>query len=175
MFETLLIAVFVLGYVAITLEHVLDVNKAGVALLMAVICWIVMQTVGHHEGALDHLSEHLAEISQIILFLLGAMTIVELVSEYRGFDVLQRRIAEGGVNTVLWVMPFFTFFMSAVLDNVTTTILMLSILRPLIPNQQVRWKLAGIVVLTANAGGAWSPIGDVTTTMLWIPGTGGSC
>jgi Na+/H+ antiporter NhaD/arsenite permease-like protein len=168
MFETLLIAVFVLGYVAITLEHVLDVNKAGVALLMAVICWIVMQTVGHHEGALDHLSEHLAEISQIILFLLGAMTIVELVSEYRGFDVLQRRIAEGGVNTVLWVMPFFTFFMSAVLDNVTTTILMLSILRPLIPKQEVRWKLAGIVVLTANAGGAWSPIGDVTTTMLWI-------
>jgi Na+/H+ antiporter NhaD/arsenite permease-like protein len=171
MSETLLIGLFCVGYACIAFEHLLGVNKAGIALLMAVGCWAVLQVTAPADAEiLGHLSEHLADISQIVLFLIGAMAIVELVSEYKAFDVLQRRVARGGIRTVLWGLPAITFLLSAVLDNVTTTILMLSILRPLVPEGRGRLRLAGIVIIAANAGGAWSPIGDVTTTMLWIDG-----
>ncbi len=169
MSATLLVGLFVVGYLCIVLEHWLDVNKAAFALLTAAVCWATLLLSGgdHHE-VLEALGEHLADIAQVVLFLLGAMTIVELLTSYRAFDPLQRRLAQGGHRAILWGLPVCTFFLSAALDNVTTTILMISLLRPLIPEGTTRLKMIGILVIAANAGGAWSPIGDVTTTMLWI-------
>lgn len=173
----LMALLFIAGYLCIALEHPLKVDKAASALITAVLCWTALVlgvdsiapglAQGEH-GVSGELRHHLGEISEILFFLLGAMTIVELVDAHEGFKVITDRIQTHKRVTLLWLIGFITFFLSAVLDNLTTTIVMVSLLRKLIRHQHERWFYAGIVVIAANAGGAWSPIGDVTTTMLWI-------
>jgi Na+/H+ antiporter NhaD/arsenite permease-like protein len=169
--ELLVIVVFVLGYAAIALEHSIKIDKAASALITGVLCWTFYVMTGadpHHveEGLLHHLSE----ISNILFFLLGAMTIVELVDAHEGFAVITDRIKTKNTSKLLWIICILTFFFSALLDNLTTSIVMISLLRKLVKDKEMRWLFAGMVVIAANAGGAWSPIGDVTTTMLWIKG-----
>jgi Na+/H+ antiporter NhaD/arsenite permease-like protein len=179
---TLMIIVFVLGYAMIACEHSLRIDKAAAALLTAVLCWTVLAlgadtilSAPLPSGPPDTLHyvthalrEHLGEIAEILFFLMGAMTIVELVDAHDGFRVITDRIHTTRKVKLLWLIGFITFFLSAVLDNLTTTIVMISLLRRLVGDIRERWLYAGIVVIAANAGGAWSPIGDVTTTMLWI-------
>lgn len=173
----LMALIFVAGYLCIALEHPLKIDKAASALLTAVLCWTVLALgadtllpalAESEHGPAGELRHHLGEIAEILFFLLGAMTIVELVDAHEGFKVITDRIRTHKRVTLLWLIGFITFFLSAVLDNLTTTIVMVSLLRKLIGDQRERWFYAGIVVIAANAGGAWSPIGDVTTTMLWI-------
>jgi len=192
--EVAIIIVFVLGYLAIALEHPLRIDKAASALVLGVVCWTifvlgidVLPDFLAHEFDFflehnDHLASgevmpmflesrllhHLSEIASILFFLMGAMTIVETVDSHDGFKVITERIKTTNKVKLLWIVSFLTFFMSAVLDNLTTTIVMVSLLRKLIADKETRWFYVGFVVLAANAGGAWSPIGDVTTTMLWI-------
>lgn len=162
---------FVLGYIAIAFEHSIKINKAASALVSAVVCWtLYIMLSGDKELVTHQLSEHLGEISGILFFLLGAMTIVELIDAHDGFSLITDRIQTQNPVRLLWLVGIITFFLSAVLDNLTTTIVMVSMIRKIIGNQQIRLFFAGIVVIAANAGGAWSPIGDVTTTMLWIGG-----
>lgn len=167
--EIAVILVFVAGYLAIALEHPIRVNKTASALLAGVFCWTLYAFSGH-EGVSAQLSHHLANISEILFFLLGAMTIVELVDAYQGFRFITDRIQTRNPKLLLWLICFVTFFLSSILDNLTTSIVMVSLLRKLIPNKDMRMFFAGMVVIAANAGGAWTPIGDVTTTMLWIGG-----
>ena len=202
--EALVIIVFVLGYLAIALEHPLKINKTASAILTGVICWtlfvmaepstsvtesesyttfldILKIELGekftsltsadlYREFVTFSLSEHLSGIAQILFFLMGAMTIVELVDAHHGFRFITDRIKTKNPKTLLWIICWVTFFLSSVLDNLTTTIVMLSLVRKLIPNKDMRLFFAGMIVIAANAGGAWTPIGDVTTTMLWIGG-----
>jgi Na+/H+ antiporter NhaD/arsenite permease-like protein len=167
----LVVAIFVLGYLAITLEHVTNVNKAAVALLTAVISWTVIvygsDDPAHLQTELGH---HLSKASEILFFLLGAMTIVELIDAHDGFQVITERIRSGNLRKLTWLLSSVTFVLSAILDNLTTTIVMMSILNKMIDDRKTKWLLLGLVIISANAGGAWSPIGDVTTTMLWIGG-----
>ncbi|MBS0626573.1 MAG: sodium:proton antiporter NhaD [Verrucomicrobia bacterium] len=167
-----IISVFAIGYLAIIFEHTIKVNKTASALLMAVLTWMFLFIAKGHELADDmiHLSESLSDVSQIIFFLLGAMTLVELVDCHKGFKVVTDLIQTSSKKKMLWIMGFVAFFLSAVLDNLTTTIVMISLLRKLVPERQERLILGSMVVIAANAGGAWTPIGDVTTTMLWING-----
>ncbi len=194
---TLLVVVFIVGYLAIALEHPIKVNKTASALLTAVIMWSIFvlssssmvdvnwESFKHFlsiEGISDvtdavkthfvshELSHHLADIAEILFFLLGAMTIVELIDAHQGFKVITNRITTRDSRKLLWIISILTFFLSAALDNLTTSIVMVSLLRKLIHNDEQRKFFAGIVIIAANAGGAWSPIGDVTTTMLWIGG-----
>lgn len=175
----LMAAIFIAGYLCIAFEHSLRIDKSASAILTAVACWTVLvlgaaaifPTLGEAAGAhgvSDELRHHLGEISEILFFLMGAMTIVELIDAHEGFKVITDRIRTHDRVKLLWMIGFITFFLSAALDNLTTTIVMVSLLRKLIRQPQERWFYAGIVVIAANAGGAWSPIGDVTTTMLWI-------
>lgn len=174
----LMALIFVLGYLCIALEHPLKIDKAASAILTAVICWTVLVLGAESilpalaEGAshevTTELRHHLGEISEILFFLMGAMTIVELIDAHEGFKVITDRIRTNKRIHLLWMVGFITFFLSAALDNLTTTIVMVSLLRKLIKDKHERWFFLGIVVVAANAGGAWSPIGDVTTTMLWI-------
>ena len=196
----LMLVIFVLGYTAIALEHNIRIDKAASALVTGVLCWTVyvlgamnivdfdsiphallalFEEEGHihdkHEVITHYVThyqilEHLAEIASILFFLIGAMTIVELIDAHEGFSVITDKIRTTNKVKLLWITSIITFFMSAALDNLTTTIVMVSLLRKLINSQQQRWLFAGIIVIAANAGGAWSPIGDVTTTMLWIGG-----
>lgn len=196
----LMIIVFVLGYTAIALEHTIRVDKAASALITGVLCWTIyvlgaagivnFDTIPHavlglfqEEGIAQEqqeiirhyvtdyqILEHLSEIASILFFLVGAMTIVELIDAHEGFAVITDRIRTKNKVALLWIISIITFFLSAALDNLTTTIVMVSLLRKLIDDQKSRWFYAGIIVIAANAGGAWSPIGDVTTTMLWIGG-----
>jgi len=188
----LMLIVFLVGYGFIVFEHVNHINKAATALLIGSLMWAiyalggeqilslgysaswlnfvqsngvadVTQFITHHE-----LFHHLSEIASILFFLIGAMTIVELVDKYQGFKVITSKIESGSVIRLLWIISVLTFFMSAVLDNLTTTIVIITVLRKLITKQENRWVFASVVVVSANAGGAWSPIGDVTTIMLWI-------
>lgn len=175
---------FVLGYLCIAFEHPLKIDKSASALLTAVVTWTLLvfgaesilpavQTAiaaGEDPSHIvpHELRHHLSEIAEILFFLLGAMVIVELIDAHEGFKVITDRIQTTKRVTLLWLIGFITFFLSAALDNLTTTIVMVSLLRKLVGDQQDRWFYAGIVVIAANAGGAWSPIGDVTTTMLWI-------
>lgn len=180
-----IIVIFILGYAAIALEHPIKVDKAATALVTGVACWALyvfsLPTDGH--GILhiiEHGSEqlayrsglvhHLYDIAGILFFLMGAMTIVELVDAHEGFAVITDRIKTTNKVKLLWIICILTFFFSAALDNLTTTIVMISLLRKLVQDKETRWFFVGMVVLSANAGGAWSPIGDVTTTMLWIKG-----
>ena len=170
--------IFVLGYLCIALEHSLKVDKAASAILTAVLCWTALVLGADSilpelasaapDGISGELRHHLGEIAEILFFLMGAMTIVELIDAHDGFKIITERIRTHKRVTLLWLVGFITFFLSAVLDNLTTTIVMVSLLRKLLAERQERWLYAGIVVIAANAGGAWSPIGDVTTTMLWI-------
>ena len=196
---TALILVFVLGYAAIALEHPIKINKTASALLTAVIAWTLLVMLpmpagiegssafaaylsGLGEAGLGNLQEHfkhfvghelshhLGSISEILFFLLGAMTIVELVDAHQGFRIITDRITTKNTVKLLWIVSIITFFLSAVLDNLTTSIVMVSLLRKLIKEAEQRKFFAGMVIIAANAGGAWTPIGDVTTTMLWIGG-----
>jgi Na+/H+ antiporter NhaD/arsenite permease-like protein len=169
--ETILISIFLAGYLAITLEHNLKINKAASALVTGVLCWTVYIVFSGDTHVVNHhLAEHLAEITGILFFLLGAMTIVELIDAHDGFEIILDRINTLEKRKLLWIVSMVAFFLSAVLDNLTTTIVMVSLIRKLIPIKDDRLFFAGMVVIASNAGGAWSPIGDVTTTMLWIGG-----
>ena len=168
---TLMIVIFVLGYLAIALEHPIKVDKAASALITGVLVWTLFVLSGADQHLIEEqLLHHLSEISSILFFLLGAMTIVELVDAHEGFSIITDKITTKNRVKLLWIVSVLTFFFSAALDNLTTTIVMVSLLRKLIDDKYERWFFAGIVVVAANAGGAWSPIGDVTTTMLWIGG-----
>jgi len=172
--NTLLILIFIIGYAAIAFEHSIKLNKAASAILTGVLCWSVyiLNAAGAEE--IHHISETLMEhfggIAAILFFLLGAMTIVELVDAHDGFKVVTDLIKTNDKRKLLWIVCLFAFFLSAVLDNLTTTIVMVSLLRKLIHSKTERLLYVGMIVIAANAGGAWSPIGDVTTTMLWIGG-----
>ncbi|MFM7193515.1 MAG: sodium:proton antiporter NhaD [Bacteroidota bacterium] len=165
----LVILVFVVGYIAIAFEHPIRVNKTASALLTGVLCWTIYSFTGsEHVG--EDLRHHLGQIAEIIFFLLGAMTIVELVDAYQGFRIITDKIQTKNPVKLLWLICWVTFFLSSILDNLTTSIVMVSLIRKLIPNKDMRMFFAGMIVIAANAGGAWTPIGDVTTTMLWIGG-----
>ena len=191
-----MVVIFVLGYLAIALEHPLRVDKAASALIIGTLCWVAYivgaEDILHlgfspswaaflaahpdvhglhaiHEFIVENeIIHHIGEIGEILFFLLGAMTIVEVVDQHEGFKIITDRIKTTKKVKLLWILSFLTFFMSALLDNLTTTIVLVALLRKLIDDKQTRWFFASMVVLAANAGGAWSPIGDVTTIMLWI-------
>lgn len=168
---TIIVAIFILGYIAIATEHSIHINKAASALITGVLCWtvyILFSADKHLVG--EELTLHMGELSGILFFLLGAMTIVELIDAHDGFDIITTRINQTDKRKLLWIVAFITFILSAILDNLTTTIVIISLLRKLIKDDKDRLFFAGIVVVAANAGGAWSPIGDVSTTMLWIGG-----
>ena len=166
-----LISLFALGYLLITLEESVGVNKTATALLTGVVCWAVVALNQPDTETTSHaLAEHLTDIAEILFFLLGAMTIVELIDAHDGFTLITDRIASRNTRTLLWIISFLAFFLSALLDNLTTAIVTVSVSRKLIQNAVQRRTVAAMIVVAANAGGAWSPIGDVTTTMLWIGG-----
>ena len=180
----LLVAVFILGYVLIAFEHPLKIDKAASALLTGVFCWMVLlfgfesmpafqnlSTLPDAHKVLDEaLFEHLGEIAGILFFLLGAMTIVELVDVHDGFRAITDRISTTDRVKLVWIISWVSFFLSAGLDNMTTAIIMCALIRRIVKQKENVWLFGGFVVIAANAGGAWSPIGDVTTIMLWIGG-----
>jgi Na+/H+ antiporter NhaD/arsenite permease-like protein len=198
---TAIVILFIIGYLAIALEHPLKVDKTATALVLGMLLWVLyalgaetlvpmaagekfqrylaenpslLSSSTAHQ-ALDYIInvdvvEHLGDVAQTVLFLLGAMTIVELIDIHEGFTVITSRINTRNKRRLLWVMAWLTFFMSAVLDNLTTTIVMLTLLRKFVPDKKERWLYAGSIVIAANSGGAWSPIGDVTTILLWAKG-----
>jgi Na+/H+ antiporter NhaD/arsenite permease-like protein len=190
--EMVIIIVFVIGYLFIAFEHQVHVNKTASALLTAVICWTlfilskpspsIMEGEAYKHFLAIHgdglfadfvttaLGEHIGEIAQILFFLLGAMTIVELIDAYQGFNFVTSKIKTKNPKVLLWIICWITFFLSAVLDNLTTTIVMISVIRKMIADKDLRLMFIGMIIIAANAGGAWTPIGDVTTTMLWIGG-----
>ncbi len=173
---TAVILCFVIGYLAIVFEHPLKLDKSVPALLMGALIWGIiavghMEIVGHDHHVTDMengLLHHLGKTAEILVFLLGAMTIVELVDLHKGFSVITDSITTRNKRKLLWVLSIMAFFLSAVLDNLTCTIVFVSLLRKIIPDRTERLWFIPIIVIAANAGGAWSPIGDVTTTMLWI-------
>ena len=168
---SILLVLFVVGYIAITLEHSIQINKSATALITAVLCWtLIVLNADNKEIVIESLTHHLSAISEIVFFLLGAMTIVELIDAHDGFQNIAEAIKTTHKSKLVWLIALITFFLSAVLDNLTTTIVMISILNKLIQDKKVKWLLLGLVIIASNAGGAWSPIGDVTTTMLWIGG-----
>jgi Na+/H+ antiporter NhaD/arsenite permease-like protein len=203
--QTIIILIFIIGYLFIALEHKVNINKTASALLTGILCWTIFILSGPTESLVSgetyqstmkllqvehgdsqfsaltshdqfiefvvyQLGHHLNSISQIIFFLLGAMTIVELVDAHHGFRFITDRIHTKNPKTLLWIICLVSFFLSSVLDNLTTAIVMVSLVRKLIPDKQMRMFFAGMIIIAANAGGAWTPIGDVTTTMLWIGG-----
>ncbi len=189
----LMLILFVVGYGFIMFEHVNHINKAATALLMSSLIWAIFSlggsdilSLGYSSAWTNYLEElgslakakefithhalldNLAETSSILFFLLGAMTIVDLVDRYQGFRIITNKINSSSATRLLWIISLLTFFMSAILDNLTTTIVIITVLRKLLTDKKNRWIFASVVVVSANAGGAWSPIGDVTTIMLWI-------
>ncbi len=166
-----LLVVFLVGYLLITLEELIHVNKTATALITGVVCWTLYALSGpSHEAIGQQLGHHLVAIAEILFFLLGAMTIVELIDAHDGFTLITDRIASRNTRTLLWIICGLSFFLSALLDNLTTAIVMVSVLRKLVRDPNQRRLMAGMTIIACNAGGAWSPIGDVTTTMLWIGG-----
>lgn len=186
-----IILLFVIGYLSITLEHKLSLDKTVPAIIMASLMWAflafgfnegwfsVIDTHNHvlnisdgkekaMEGFLENLSHHFAKTSEILIFLIGAMTIVEIIDLHRGFDIIKNRIKTNNKRKLLWILGILAFFLSSIIDNLTTTIVLITLLRKLVHDKETRWWYASLIVIAANAGGAWSPIGDVTTTMLWI-------
>lgn len=189
--ESIIILIFVIGYLSITLEHPLKLDKTVPALIMAALIWAVLAVGFHagwfniidtHENAFSFLTggeaaeegfentllHHLGKTSEILIFLIGAMTIVEIIDLHRGFEVLKSAVKTKSKRKLLWIIGILAFILSAIIDNLTATIVLITLLRKLIPNRETRLWYAAMVVIAANAGGAWSPIGDVTTTMLWI-------
>ncbi len=188
---SIIILVFVIGYLSITLEHPLKLDKTVPALIMAALIWALL-AIGFHAGwfdvidthenvfnflsggeAAEHgfdnaLLHHLGKTAEILIFLMGAMTIVEIIDLHRGFEILKGAVNTKSKRKLLWIIGILAFILSAIIDNLTATIVLVTLLRKLIPNKEERLWYAAMVVIAANAGGAWSPIGDVTTTMLWI-------
>jgi len=168
----MIIAVFVLCYSMIALEHPLKIHKTASALIAAGLMWTLYSFASpdgiHH--VVEQLTEKLAETAAIVFFLIGAMTIVEVTDAHGGFEIITSRIKATKLSSLLWVIAFISFFLSSILDNMTTTIVMVALMKGLLKHHHQRLFFAGIIVIAANAGGAWSPIGDVTTTMLWIGG-----
>lgn len=196
---TLLIVIFLIGYLFIALEHPLKINKAATALITATAAWIVYMLIAPEvvPGSRDfaffleenpsvallplqeqvvryvqqvQIIENLGDIAEILFFLIGAMTIVELIDSHGGFNIITNRITTRRKRRLLWIIGTITFFMSATLDNLTTAIVMVALLRKIVDDRKERWLFAGIIIIAANSGGAWSPIGDVTTIMLWVRG-----
>jgi Na+/H+ antiporter NhaD/arsenite permease-like protein len=176
-----LILVFVIGYLAIALENVLKINKTATALLLGVILWTLLifgsgsffpnlESASSYLFITEELLEHVGEISEILFFLLGAMTIVELMDAHEGFSIITDKIKINKKSHLLWILSLITFFLSAALDNLTTAIVMAAVLRKMVKDKNDLWLFASMIIIAANAGGAWSPIGDVTTIMLWIGG-----
>ena len=164
-----LVVIFIIGYLLITLEHAIHINKSAIALITAVLSWtILVMNPANKEAALETLGHHFSGVAEIVFFLLGAMTIVELIDAHDGFQNITEKIKTTNKTKFIWTISLVTFFLSAVLDNLTSTIVMISIVNKLVKEKTVKWHLLGLVVISSNAGGAWSPIGDVTTTMLWI-------
>ena len=167
---------FIIGYLAIVFEHPLKLDKTVPAIIMGALCWALislghLDVVGadHHIGDLEEvLLHHIGKVAEILFFLIGAMTIVELVDLHRGFAVITNRINTTKKSQMLWLICILAFFLSATLDNLASTIVLVSLLRRLIHDRTERLWFVSMAVIAANAGGAWSPIGDVTTTMLWI-------
>ena len=165
----MLLIIFAIGYLAIAFEHQIKLNKAASALITGVLCWTIYILNGaDHDVAHHALLEHMGEISGILFFLLGAMTIVELIDAHDGFEPISSSIKTTNKFKLLAIIAILAFFLSAVLDNLTTTIVFISLIAKLVKDTKEKLVFASIIVITANAGGAWSPIGDVTTTMLWI-------
>ena len=164
-----MILVFVAGYLAIALEHITKINKAAISLLMTAILWTLYSLIAPDAAPVQILHQ-LGEVSSIVCFIFGAMVVVELVDSYGGFSLVAHVIKAKNRRLLLLIVSVLTFFMSATLDNMTTTIIMIAIMYKLIQDPTVRLWFASIIVLAANAGGAWSPIGDVTTIMLWVKG-----
>lgn len=164
----ILLTVFIIGYVLIASEHVLGINKATFALIMCAVLWSVYAMLGHDPNLSEDLITSLGDTCEIVVFLIGAMTIVELIDRYGGFHILVEKIHARSKRRMLWVLAFVAFFLSSILDNMTTTIIMVMMLRRMLSNQKERWTFGCVIVLAANAGGAWSPIGDITTIMLWM-------
>lgn len=168
---TALAAIFILAYAAIALEHPIGVNKSASALLGAGVLWTIYAlATGDHTLVGRQLDESVAATAQIVFFLVGAMTIVEVIDAHDGFEVITSRISTTSQVRLIWLIGFVTFFLSAILDNLTTTIVMVSLIQRLIAKRDDRLLFASLIVVAANAGGAWTVIGDVTTTMLWIGG-----
>ncbi|MDE5675045.1 MAG: sodium:proton antiporter NhaD, partial [Muribaculaceae bacterium] len=165
---TTLLIIFIVGYLLIASEHVLGVNKATFALIMCALLWAVYSLCSHDPNISTEMVEALGDTCEIVVFLIGAMTIVELIDRYGGFKILIDKIHASNKRNLMWILAFVAFFLSAVLDNMTTTIIMVMMLRRMLSDQKERWTFACIIVLAANAGGAWSPIGDITTIMLWM-------
>ena len=163
-----MIAVFVLGYVGIASEHVLHINKATFALIMCGVLWAVYSMCGHDPDLSHDMIVALGDTCEIVVFLIGAMTIVELIDRYGGFSIIVRHIHARGKRGLMWVLALVAFFLSAILDNMTTTIIMVMMLRRMLSDKRERWIFASVIVLAANSGGVWSPIGDITTIMLWM-------
>ncbi len=163
--------IFVLSYLAIALEHPLKINKSASALLGAGWLWSIYALVSGDVNQVNaDLNRSLMGTAQIVFFLMGAMTIVEVVDAHEGFQVVTSRIKTTRLSTLMWMIGFVSFFLSSILDNLTTTIVMIALMKKLLDKREDRLFFAGIIVIAANAGGAWTPIGDVTTTMLWIGG-----
>ena len=168
---TTLVIIFVLAYAAIAFEQPIKINKSASALVGAGLLWTIYAVnTGDAQVVGAHLSESLISTAQIVFFLMGAMAIVEVVDAHNGFECITTRIKTTKLASLMWLVGFVTFFLSAILDNLTTTIVMVSLMKKLLDKREDRLFFAGIIVIAANAGGAWSPIGDVTTTMLWIGG-----
>ncbi|MDQ3108548.1 MAG: sodium:proton antiporter NhaD, partial [Bacteroidota bacterium] len=168
---TAIISVFIVGYLAIAFEHPLKLNKAAASLFTGILCWtIYMVNSSDTHIITEQLIHHLGEISSMLFFLLGAMTIVELIDGHDGFSIITNKIKTRSKVKLLWIISILTFFLSALLDNLTTAIVMTSLVSKILESKNDRLWFTGLIIVAANAGGAFSPIGDVTTTMLWIGG-----
>ena len=191
--ETIIILVFVFGYLAITLEHTIKIDKLIPALVMMAISWALISlgidafpqwfdsakhTLMENFGMLGHeekmhlmeetLLHHLGKTAEILIFLMGAMTIVEIIDYFDGFSTIKSAVKFRSRRKILWLFSILAFVLSAIIDNLTATIVLISILQKIVKDRDIRIWYAGLIIIAANAGGAWSPIGDVTTTMLWI-------
>lgn len=166
-----IVALFIVGYLAIAFEHSLKLNKAASALITGVMCWVIyiLQSDSPHIVT-EQLYSSLGEIASILFFLMGAMTIVELIDSHDGFEIITQKISTTNKQTLFFIISGIAFFLSALLDNLTTAIVMTSICSKILPARKDRLWFSGMIIIAANAGGAWSPLGDVTTTMLWIGG-----
>ncbi|MEO8317409.1 MAG: sodium:proton antiporter NhaD [Bradyrhizobium sp.] len=166
-----IVVIFIIAYAAIAVEHPLRINKSASALFGAGLLWTVYAvSTGDQERVGHELNETVAVTARILFFLMGAMTIVEVIDAHDGFDLITSKLRTKKLATLMWLICLLTFFLSAALDNLTTAIVMVSLIRKLLDRQEDRLLFASMIVISANAGGAWSPIGDVTTTMLWIGG-----
>jgi len=167
----IILLIFIFGYTVIALEHILKINKAATALITGVLCWTFYIVNSDAPSEVDAaLLNHVGDIASILFFLLGAMTIVALIDSHNGFDIITQKITTTSTQILLLVITAITFFLSSLLDNLTTAIVMTSLCSKILSEKEDRLWFAGMIVIAANAGGVWSPLGDVTTTMLWIGG-----